>query len=237
MSSSEGAEVAGIGCVAAVAARSRSRRSSLAGASAKPRGATTRTGLMQRRHAGRRHGPPVQAADVPAERASRRATTSCSLNALAKQLRRQAEDREPRLQRPDPGPPVEEVRHGLGGPLADAGAQEGDRLQPARTCRTRRSWRRRRATRPGDGRGVERLEQDDHLAAGLDRGAARAEDCSRRRSRLVPGPERGVPAGRDRPRRRHRGRELPARAVQQVERRTSSSEVAFTRPLQVQYGA
>ena len=34
------------------------------------------------------------------------------------------------VQRPDPGPPDEEVRHGLGRALADARAAEGDQLQP-----------------------------------------------------------------------------------------------------------
>ncbi len=36
-----------------------------------------------------------------------------------------------------PGLVGQEVRHGLGRPLADARAQEGDRLHAARTCRTR----------------------------------------------------------------------------------------------------
>ena len=91
-------------------------------------------------------------------------------------------------------------------------------------------------TTAGDGLGVERLEQDDHLAAGIDRGAARAEAVPEGEGRLVPGSERGVPAGRDGPCERHRGRELPARAVQQVERQ-QARRGGFPKPLQVQYGA
>ena len=71
---------------------------------------------------------------------------------------RQARHQEPRLQRPDPGPRLEEVRHGLGRPLGHARAQEGDRLQPAvrpvrpdprgRRRATRRPRRSRRGTAP-----------------------------------------------------------------------------------------
>ena len=53
------------------------------------------------------------------------------VNALAKAMGVKLEDPEPRLQRPDPGPRREEVRHGLGRPLAHARAQEGDRASAA----------------------------------------------------------------------------------------------------------
>ena len=70
----------------------------------------------------------------------------------------------------------------------------------------------------GDDRGVEHVRQDDHLAPGLDGRATRPEDVPERDVAVVPRPERGVPRGRDGPRERHRRRELPAGAVQQVER-------------------
>ena len=60
--------------------------------------------------------------------------------------RRQAQHPEPRLQRPDPGPAVQEVRHGLGRPDADRRAQAGRRLH-ARLRAVRARARRRRQGR------------------------------------------------------------------------------------------
>ncbi len=67
---------------------------------------------------------------------------------LADELGRRARHPEPRLQRPDPGPRLEEVRHGLGRPL-DTPTSGGRRsTSAASTSPTPRSSGRRRATRP-----------------------------------------------------------------------------------------
>ena len=72
---------------------------------------------------------------------------------------------------------------------------------------------------PGDVPGLERPEQDDHRARGLDRRDAGADGVPEGEALAVPGRHDGAPAGRDRSRERGRDRELPARAVQQVEPR------------------
>ena len=104
------------------------------------------------------------------------------LNALAKQMGVKLKIENLDFNGLIPGLAVEEVRHGLGRPLADAGAQEGDRLQPRRTCRTRDPGGAEGRHDARDDVGVERLEQDDHLAAGLDRASSSCRSCSRRRS-------------------------------------------------------
>ena len=87
-----------------------------------------------------------------------------------------------------------------------------------------------------DDRGVEQLGQDDHLAPGLDRRAARAEDVPERDVELVPGSERSVPRGRDRP---ANGIVVENYLLAQFNKSNNNElkEVAFPKPLHVEYGS
>ena len=88
----------------------------------------------------------------------------------------------------------------------------------------------------GDDRGVERLEQDDHVAAGLDRRAARAEDVPERDVQVVPRPERGVPRGRHGPR---DGIVVENYLLAQFNKSNGNKlkQAPFPKPLHVEYGS
>ena len=179
----------------------------------------TRTSLNDDGHARRRHEPAVQAADVP-----RREGQAGGLRRRAAEGAREADEgqaghQEPRLQRPDPGPRREEVRHGLGRPLGHAGAQEGRSASAGRTCRTRRSSR--CATSDTTPATIAAWNSSDKTITSLQGSTAEQlvqKTFPNATSRSFPDQNAAfleVATGRADGDRR---RELPARAVQQVER-------------------
>ena len=151
---------------------------------------------------------------------------------------RQARHQEPRLQRPDPGPRREEVRHGLGRPLGDARSAGSRSASAGRTCRTRRSSRPRRATRRRrrSRPGTRPTRRSRRSRARRPSSSCRRRSRTRRRRRsrtrtpafleVATGRASGIV-----------GRELPARAVQQVEREQAARRSPFPKPLHVEYGS
>ena len=206
------------------------------GASAKPR--RQPVSPEQGRHADRRHEPAVQAADVPErERPAGRLRRRPRSSALAKRMGVKLNIKNLDFNGLIPGLVSKKFDMVSVGLSDTPERRKAVTLQPAYVPYAQILAAQKSDTTAADDRRVEHLREDDHLAAGLDRRAAREEDVPERRVEVVPGPERGVPRGRNRPRRRHRGRELPARAVQQVERQQARSRSRSTKPLHVEYGS
>ena len=108
-------------------------RAAATGAGSTDRGRGHRAHADQPGQADRRHEPAVRAGDVPRRRRAGGLRRRAARDAGRGHGRR-ARHPEPRLQRPHPGPAVEEVRPGLGRPQRHPRAPAGRRLHAAATC-------------------------------------------------------------------------------------------------------